>query len=168
VKHPEFPYTEIFGTLLNGECASAFRDLIESGRSKLLRSPDDRIGGYEQYATLAVDFVDAMRQRAKIDRAIRAMVAPYDALVYPSQPTVAYPVGPRFSKTYTQWPGAVDPVTSANLAGIPAISVPNGFAEHGLPTGLGIISSAWREPQLVAIGNAYQARTPFHSRHPKL
>jgi aspartyl-tRNA(Asn)/glutamyl-tRNA(Gln) amidotransferase subunit A len=168
VPHPEFPYAEVFGTLLSGECASAFRDLIESGRSKMLHSPDDKIGGYEQYATLAVDFVDSMRQRTKIDKAVRQMIAPFDALVHPTQPTVAYPVGPRFSKTYTQWPGAVDPVTSANLAGIPAMSVPNGFAEHGLPTGLGIIANAWREPQLVAIGNAYQSRTSFHTRRPKL
>jgi aspartyl-tRNA(Asn)/glutamyl-tRNA(Gln) amidotransferase subunit A len=168
VPHPDFPYTEVFTALLQGECASAFRDLIESGRSKMLRSPDDKIGGYEQYATLAVDFVDAMRQRAKIDRAVRAMIAPYDALVHPSQSTIAYPVGPKFSKTYTQWPGAVDPVSSANLAGIPAMSIPNGFAEHGLPTGLGIVANAWREPQLVAIGLAYQSRTTFHKRRPTL
>jgi aspartyl-tRNA(Asn)/glutamyl-tRNA(Gln) amidotransferase subunit A len=168
VPHPDFPYGEVFATLLNGECASAFRDLIESGRSKMLHSPEDKIGGYEQYATLAVDFVDAMRQRAKIDRAIREMIAPYDALVHPTQPTIAYPVGPKFSKTYTQWPGAVDPISSANLTGIPAMSVPSGFAEHGLPTGLGIIANAWRELQLVAIGNEYQKRTTFHTKRPIL
>jgi aspartyl-tRNA(Asn)/glutamyl-tRNA(Gln) amidotransferase subunit A len=166
VKHPDFPYNEVFTALLNGECASAFRDLIESGRTRLLRSPEDRIGGYQQYATLAVDFVDAMRQRAKIDRAIREMIAPYDALVHPSQPTVAYPIGPKFSRTYTDTPGAVDPVTSGNLAGIPGMSVPNGFGPHGLPTGLGLLGRAWAEAQLVAIGSAYQARTDFHMRRP--
>lgn len=168
IEHPDFPYNEVFTALLNGECASAFRDLIESGRSRMLRSPDDRIGGYQQYATLAIDFVDAMRQRAKIDKAVRAMMAPYDALLYPSQPTIAYPIGPRFSKTYTATPGAVDPVTSANLAGIPAMSVPNGFGDHGLPTGLGFIANAWSEAQLVALGSAYQARTSFHLKRPTL
>jgi Asp-tRNA(Asn)/Glu-tRNA(Gln) amidotransferase A subunit family amidase len=48
------------------------------------------------------------------------------------------------------------------------MSVPNGFAEHGLPTGLGIVVNAWHEPQLVAIGNAYQSRTSFHTKRPTL
>jgi len=166
VAHPDFPYNEVFTALLSGECASAFRDLIESGRSKTLRSPEDKIGGYEQYATLAVDFVDSMRQRAKIDRAIRKMIAPYDALVHPSQPTISYPIGPKFSKTYTNTPGAVDPVTSSNLAGIPGMSVPNGFGDHGLPTGLGILANPWSEAQLASIGAAYQSRTSFHTKRP--
>jgi aspartyl-tRNA(Asn)/glutamyl-tRNA(Gln) amidotransferase subunit A len=168
VEHPDFPYNEVFTALLNGECASAFRDLIESGRSRMLRSPEDKIGGYEQYGTLAVDFVDSMRQRAKIDRAIRRMIAPYDALVHPSQPTVSYPIGQKFSKTYTNTPGAVDPVTSGNLAGIPAMSVPNGLGDHGLPTGLGILANPWAEAQLATIGAAYQSRTSFHLKRPKL
>ncbi len=168
VKLPDEDYGDVFGALLNGECAAAFRDLIESGRSRELRSPEDKIGGYEQYATLAVDYVDAMRRRAKIDRAIREMLAPYDALAFPTLPTVAYPVDLPFDKAYTETPGVVDPTTAANLAGIPAISLPNGFGEHGLPTGLCLLANPWREAQLTAIGKAYQRRTSFHRQRPPL
>jgi aspartyl-tRNA(Asn)/glutamyl-tRNA(Gln) amidotransferase subunit A len=168
VKLPNLQYGNVFGALINGECASAFRDLIESGRSRELRSPEDRIGGYQQYATLAVDYVDATRQRAKIDEAIREMVAPYDALAFPTLPTVAYPVGPTFDKVYTDTPGVIDPTTAANLAGIPAISLPNGFGDHGLPTGLCLIGNPWSEAALASIGKAYQARTDFHLKHPAL
>jgi aspartyl-tRNA(Asn)/glutamyl-tRNA(Gln) amidotransferase subunit A len=168
VKLPEEDYGGVFGAILNGECAAAFRDLIESGRSRELRSPEDRIGGYEQYATLAVDFVDAMRQRRKIDRAIREMIAPYDALAFPTLPTVAYPVGLPFDKVYTSTQGVIDPTTAANLAGIPAISLPNGFGEHGLPTGLCLIGNPWSEAQLTSIGKGYQSRTTFHLRRPSL
>lgn len=168
VKLPNLAYGDVFGALINGECASAFRDLIESGRSRELRSPEDRIGGYQQYAALAVDYVDATRQRAKIDKAVRAMIAPYDALAFPTLSTVAYPVGPTFDKVYTDTPGVIDPTTAANMAGIPAISVPNGFGEHGLPTGLCLIGNPWSEGALAAIGKAYQRRTDFHLKHPTL
>jgi aspartyl-tRNA(Asn)/glutamyl-tRNA(Gln) amidotransferase subunit A len=165
---PEQPHGGVFSTLIDAECAAAFRDLIESGRARELRSPEDRIGGYEMYATLAVDYVDAARQRAKIDRAMREMLAPYDALAFPTLPTVAYPVGIPFDKAYAGTPGVVYPTTPANLAGIPAISLPNGFGEHGLPTGICLLANAWYEPQLTAIGMAYQSRTAFHRRRPRL
>ncbi len=168
VELPKHPYGAVIGALIGGECASAFRDLIESGRSRELQSKDDRIGGYVQYATLAVDYVDAMRVRAKIDRDVRAAVAQYDALVFPTLSTVAYPIGVRFDKVYPDAPGRIDPVTPGNLAGIPSMSVPNGFGEHGLPTALGFLGNAWGEAQLTAIANAYQARTTFHTRRPKL
>jgi aspartyl-tRNA(Asn)/glutamyl-tRNA(Gln) amidotransferase subunit A len=165
---PQHPHGDVFSILIDAECASAFRDLIESGRARELRSPEDRVGGYEMYGTLAVDYLDASRQRAKIDRAMREMVAPFDALAFPTLPTVAYPIGIPFDKAYPGTPGAVDPTTPANLAGIPAISLPNGFGEHGLPTGLCLLGNAWSEARLSAIGRAYQSRTAFHVRRPQL
>ncbi len=163
---PDLPYTPVITALLNGECASAFRDLIESGRARELQSVDDRIGGYQQLSTLAVDYVDAMRQRAKIDAAVRAMVAPYDAHVFPTLPSVAYPIGVPFDKVYPDAQGEIDPVTPSNLAGIPSLSLPNGFGDNDLPTGLGLIGNPWADAQLAAIGKAYQARTAFHTTRP--
>jgi aspartyl-tRNA(Asn)/glutamyl-tRNA(Gln) amidotransferase subunit A len=165
---PHHPYGAVISALLNGECASAFRELIESGRARELQCPADRIGCYAQYATLAVDYVDAMRVRAKIDADFRATVAPYDALVFPTLPTVAYPIGVNFNDVYPKAPGAIDPITPANLAGVPSISVPNGFGLYGLPTGLGFIGNAWAEATLSAIAMEYQKRTSFHLRRPAL
>lgn len=165
---PDLPYGAVIGALINGECAAAFRDLIESGRARELQSPDDRIGGYMQYATLAVDYVDAMRIRREIDAAVRATVAPYDALVFPTLPTVAYPIDVPFDKVYPDAPGAIDPVTPGNLVGIPAMSVPNGFGESNLPTGLGLLGNPWAETQLTAIAARYQRATPFHTMRPLL
>lgn len=165
---PDFPYGAVIGALLNGECASAFRDLIESGRAKELRSPDDRIGGYQQYATLAVDYVDAMRLRAKIAPALHAVLARYDALVFPTLPTVAYPIGVSFDKVYPDTPGAIDPITPGNLAGTAAMSVPNGFGDNGLPTGLGFLGSPWSEATLARIAEQFQERTSFHTQRPSL
>ena len=162
------PYGAVFGALIGGECASAFRGLIESGRSRELQSVDDRTGAYPMLATLAVDYIDAMRQRVFIDADVKKALEPYDAVVFPTLPTVAYPVGKPFDKVYTEYPGAFDAGTPGNLAGVPATSVPNGFGENGLPTGLSLMGGAWSEFKLTQIAKGYQARTNFHKQHPKL
>ena len=69
---------------------------------------------------------------------------------------------------YTNYPGALDVSEASNLAGIPAMGIPNGFGENGLPTGLGMVGRAWAEPALTSIAVAYQQRTDFHTRVPKL
>jgi aspartyl-tRNA(Asn)/glutamyl-tRNA(Gln) amidotransferase subunit A len=166
---PKGPYGEVFGAIFNGECAAAFRDLIESGRSRELQSVDDRIGGYQVYGSLAVDYVDGMRRRALLNEELTRAIAPYDALVYPTLSTVAYPVGVPFDKAYPdKYSGEIELGSPGNLAGLPSISVPNGFGDHGLPTGLALMGRAWGELQLTQIAKGYQARTHFHSMRPAL
>lgn len=165
---PKHHYGAVFGALFNGECAAAFRDLIESGRSRELQSVDDRLGGYAVYNSLAVDYVDGMRLRSVIDRDVKKALEPYDAVVYPTLPTVAYPVGLPFDKAYPEYPGSVGFGSPGNLAGVPALSVPNGFGENGLPTGLAFIGGAWSESKLTGIAKAYQSRTDFHTKRPSL
>jgi len=163
-----FKYGAVFDAIFTGEAASAFRELIESGRSRELQSVDDRIGGYQLLAGLAVDYVDAMRLRTKIDAALKTAFEPYDAIVYPTLPTVAYPVGPSFDKAYPKFPGSVALGSPGNLAGLPAISVPNGLGENHLPTGLALMGRAWGEAQLTQIAKGYQSRTAFHKAHPEI
>ena len=165
---PKHPYGAVITALLNGECASAFRDLIESGKSRELQCPADRVGGYVVYGTRAVDYVDAMRQRTRIDADVKATLAPYDAIVFPTLPTVAYPIGVNFNDVYPKAPGEIDPVTPGNLAGVPSMSVPNGFGLYGLPTALGFIGNAWAEAKLSGIAASFQARTSWHTKRPRV
>ncbi|HET7814463.1 MAG TPA: amidase [Candidatus Baltobacteraceae bacterium] len=166
---PKGPYGSVFGAIFNGECASAFRDLIESGRSRELQSVDDRIGGYQVYGSLAVDFVDGQRRRAQLNEALYKAIEPYDAIVYPTLSTVAYPVGIPFDKAYPdKWGGKVELGSPGNLAGLPSLSVPNGLGMHHLPSGLAFMGRAWGEKQLTAIASEYQARTKFHLMRPHL
>jgi aspartyl-tRNA(Asn)/glutamyl-tRNA(Gln) amidotransferase subunit A len=165
---PKGPYGAVFNAIFNGECASAFRGLIESGRSRELQSVDDRIGGYQVYGALAVDYVDGMRRRALLNEAVVRAFQNYDAIVHPTLPTVAYPVGLPFDKAYPKYPGATGLGSPGNLAGLPAMSIPNGFGENHLPTGLAMMGRAWGELQLTQIAKAYQTRTQFHLQHPKL
>ncbi len=58
--------------------------------------------------------------------------------------------------------------SSANLAGIPAISVPCGFTKKGLPVGLQILAKPFNEEMLFKVAYAYEQNTPWHNMKPKL
>jgi aspartyl-tRNA(Asn)/glutamyl-tRNA(Gln) amidotransferase subunit A len=165
---PDLPYGAAVGTIVNAEGAAAFRDLIESGRSRELQQKDDKYGGYVAYATPAVDYIDAMRQRVLMIAAMREAFGKYDAIVTPTLPTVAYPVGVAFDKAYPKFPGGPDLIAPGNLAGLPALTVPNGIADRELPSSIAFLGNAFGEAQLTQIGKKYQQLTAHHHLHPTL
>src|SRR3712207_7919401 len=75
---PKFPYGPAVGTIVDAEGASAFRELIESGRVKELASPEGRVGGYAASLVTAVDYLHAMRMRAPMRRAWAEMFRKVD------------------------------------------------------------------------------------------
>lgn len=163
---PDLPYDAAVGTIVNAEGAAAFRDLIESGRARELRSLEDRTGGYVAYATLAVDYIDAQRQRTRMTAAFERAFGEYDAIVSPTISTVALPIGLPFDKAYPKYPGVVSLISPGNLTGVPAIGFPNGFGENGLPTGITLLGRPFCEAKLTQIAREYQARTDFHRNRP--
>jgi aspartyl-tRNA(Asn)/glutamyl-tRNA(Gln) amidotransferase subunit A len=167
VKLPEFPYGTVVGTIVDAEGASAFRDLIESGRVKDLASPTGRVGGFSASLVTAVDYLHAMRLRAPMRRAWGEMFKKFDLLVAPARSTVSYPVAKTFDQA---WPGvgASSPIAASNIVGVPAISVPNGFGQEGLPTGIQFVAPAWREDLLLHVATEYQRQTDWHKRRPQL
>ena len=167
VKLPDFPYGAAVGTIVDAEGAAAFRDLIESGRVRELASPEGRIGGFSASLVTAVDYLHAMRMRVPMRRAWGELLRKYDLLVAPSRSTVAYPVSKTFDQAY---PGitAASPIGASNLVGVPAISIPNGFGQAGLPTGIQFIGAAWSELTLIETADTYQRATDWHKRRPKL
>ena len=162
---PDFPYGPAVGAIVDAEGASAFRDLIESGRVGQLASPQGRVGGYAASLVTAVDYLHAMRMRAPMRRAWAEMFGKVDVIVAPSRSTVSYPVDKTFDRAYPGI-GAASPIGASNLVGVPAVSVPNGFGQGGLPTGLQLIAPAWGERELLELAVAYQAQTDWHRRRP--
>jgi aspartyl-tRNA(Asn)/glutamyl-tRNA(Gln) amidotransferase subunit A len=57
---------------------------------------------------------------------------------------------------------------SANLVGVPAVSVPCGYAPEGLPIGIQLTGRMWEEGRLVDLAAAYQAETDWHLQAPAL
>lgn len=168
VSFPDLPYGPVVSTVINAEGASAFRELLNSGRASQLRAANDRWGGYPGAMILAVDYLQAMRVRAKIKKALDDLYARFDALVAPSRSTVAYPLDETFEKAYPNSGGGPAVIPAGNIAGQPAISIPNGFGPHNLPTGIQFTGRVWSEPRLLAIAHAYQQATDWHRRRPKL
>ncbi len=171
----DLPYGIVAGTIVDAEGGSAFLEMIESGRSRELRAKADRYGGYSSVMTPAVDYLHAMRLREKMRAPMAALFERYDVLAAPSRATVAYPIGLDFDKAYPELAkgrpanfvsaiGAL--IQVGNLVGWPAISLPNGFGQEGLPTGLHILGRAFGEGELSALGREYQRRTDFHARRP--
>jgi aspartyl-tRNA(Asn)/glutamyl-tRNA(Gln) amidotransferase subunit A len=167
VSLPDFPYGPAVGTIVDAEGASAFRDLIESGRVRELANQNDRVGGYSALLVTAVDYLHAMRLRAPMRRAWGEFFEKYSLLVAPSRATVAYPVDKNFEDAY---PGvsAASPIGASNLVGVPGVSVPNGTGQNNLPTGLQIVGPAWSEAALLNLAVAYQTETDWHRRRPPM
>ena len=165
VKLPDFPYGPAVGTIVDAEGAAAFRDLIESGRVQELASPEGRVGGYAASLVTAVDYLHAMRMRTPMRRAWAEMFRKVDVIVAPSRSTVSYPVDKTFDRAYPGI-GAASPIGASNLVGVPAISIPNGFGQHGLPTGIQLVGPAWGERELLELAVSLQSQTDWHSRRP--
>jgi aspartyl-tRNA(Asn)/glutamyl-tRNA(Gln) amidotransferase subunit A len=87
-----------------------------------------------------------------------------DLVATPTSPTVAFPLGERVESPVQMYLADVF-TASANLAGVPAISVPCGFSE-GLPVGLQFTAGAWREAALFRAAGAYQRLTPWSEQRP--
>jgi aspartyl-tRNA(Asn)/glutamyl-tRNA(Gln) amidotransferase subunit A len=77
---------------------------------------------------------------------------------------VAFHIGEKIGDPLAMYAADVNTV-AVNLAGLPAISLPAGFAQN-LPVGLQLISRAEDEPALIAAGAAFQRITDWHSRVP--
>jgi aspartyl-tRNA(Asn)/glutamyl-tRNA(Gln) amidotransferase subunit A len=89
-----------------------------------------------------------------------------DALLTPTSPIPAFKLGEK-SDPLAMYLCDIYTI-GVNLAGLPAISVPCGFTQSGLPIGLQLIGQPFAEANLLAIANAYERAHEWHAMHPKL
>lgn len=163
----DLPYNTVSSTLISCEMAAAFEGMVTSGDVWELTAPEDRWGAYSTLMIPAVDYINAMRIRRQIQRVLDELLANFDAVVTPTLATVAYPLDRPFGE-YRRGFSTTDIGGAGNAAGVPAISVPNGFGEDDLPTGLQFVGRAFEENRLLAVAAAYQEATDWHRRHPPL
>jgi aspartyl-tRNA(Asn)/glutamyl-tRNA(Gln) amidotransferase subunit A len=119
---------------------------------------------------LGKHYMKAQRVRSLIRQEMAAALRRVDALV---TPTVAVPA-PRIGQTTVtigqeeievMW--ALSRLTRpANLTGFPALSVPCGFTQDGLPIGLQLIGRPFAEAAILQIGHVYEQNTSWHQRRP--
>jgi aspartyl-tRNA(Asn)/glutamyl-tRNA(Gln) amidotransferase subunit A len=171
-KLPAFPYDQVMNTILSAEAGAVFEPLIASGRVEELADKAQIAGLRASLEISAKDYLKAMRIRRLIQTALSGLFASLDALVAPARTGPAPPVDqPRFPL-----PGAAPTVPPAasgfsgltaagNLAGLPALALPCGFAGN-LPVGLQVVGAPFSENMLLGIGKEYQSRTDWHRRRP--
>ena len=166
VEWPDFPWGAAVGVIVAAEGATAFHELIESGRVSELRCPADRVGGYAKLMTPAVDYLQAMRTRRPMKVAMRRLFERFDCIATPTRATVAYRADLNFGDAYPGVSSGPAVIPAGNLCGLPALAMPNGCGENGLPTSIALLGPAFGERALVEIGKLYQSATDWHLRRP--
>jgi aspartyl-tRNA(Asn)/glutamyl-tRNA(Gln) amidotransferase subunit A len=165
VELPELPWEAITRTILHVEAASAFEDFIAQGTIAELTAPEDHYTVYARDAILAKDYVKALRLRGVMAREADRVLSRFDALVGPGRGSVAPALEQEFRTPFRSGPpdlmGAI-----GNGAGLPAVCVPNGFGDRGLPTSLQFMGRVDEENAVLAAARAWQSLTDWHLRHP--
>jgi len=125
---------------------------------------------------LSAGYYDAYYQRAQKVRELirRDFVQAFgkvDALISPTSPDVAFPLGERRADPLRMYLADVFTI-AANLAGICGISLPCGFAQTdegvALPIGLQLLGKPLDEARILQIAHAYEQSTDWHRKRPPL
>ncbi len=116
-------------------------------------------GYYDAY------YLKAQQVRAKVRDDYAAAFTAVDVVATPTTPTPAFRLGEKTADPLQMYLADIFTV-SANLAGVPAMSVPCGMSPDGLPIGCQLTANAWDEASLVRAGVAFQSVTDWHWRQP--
>ena len=156
-----------------GHRAADYRDLAEmysKSRAEAFGSEVKRrilIGAYVlSHGYYDAYYVKAQKIRRLIANDFAAAFAQCDIVVGPTSPTVAFPLGAKASDPVQMYLNDIYTIP-ANLAGLPAMSIPCGFGEHGLPVGLHMVGNYFAEAQMLNIAHQYQLATDWHARAPE-
>lgn len=118
-------------------------------------------GYYDAY------YLKAQKVRTLIKDDFERAFAQVDVLVCPTAPTTAIKTGEKTADPLSMY--LLDLMTiPVNLAGLPALSLPCGFDEQGLPIGLQMISNVLREDLIFEVAYAYEQASDWHLRKPNL
>jgi Asp-tRNA(Asn)/Glu-tRNA(Gln) amidotransferase A subunit family amidase len=163
---PDFPYDAMAGAVLEAELADAGVPWVRSASGARPAEPGVVVRDRTGRGGLARDYLRALRLRRPAAAALDRLLAQVDALVAPTLPTVAWPADVPGDQAYPEYPGGTSIAGAANLCGAPALFLPNGFGEAGLPTSLQFTGRARSEAILLQLGMQFQARTNFHRQRP--
>jgi len=117
-------------------------------------------GYYDAY------YLKAQKVRSLINADFRRAFGQVDVLMGPTTPTPAFAIGAKVDDPITMYLNDIYTI-GANLAGLPAVSVPCGLVD-GLPVGLQVIGPHFAEERLLAVAHAWQLETDWHRKLPPL
>ena len=115
-------------------------------------------------------YLKAQQVRTLIRREFDEAFGRYDALIAPVTPSAAFKIGEKVNDPIAMYLNDVFTLP-VNIAGLPGLSVPSGFAEmegNRLPLGLQVISKPFDEATALRVAHAYEQATTWHQEHPAL
>lgn len=118
-------------------------------------------GYYDAY------YLKALKVRTKIKEDFEKAFKECDCIVTPTAPTPAFKAGEKVNDPLAMYLSDIFTIP-ANLAGIPAISIPCAFSSGALPIGLQMLAKPFDEQTLFRAAYTYEQSTDFHKRKPKL
>nr|WP_194247245.1 Asp-tRNA(Asn)/Glu-tRNA(Gln) amidotransferase subunit GatA [Brevibacillus borstelensis] len=117
-------------------------------------------GYYDAY------YKKAQQVRTLIIQDFNDVFAHYDVILHPTTPTTAFKIGQNVDDPVKMYLEDICTVP-VNLAGLPAISVPCGFAQNGMPIGMQIVGKAFDESTVLRVAHAYEQTAGFYQRKPE-
>lgn len=171
VSFPMYQHAQaISGTILMAEAAAYHRELLARDGDKLY--PPVRLRLEAGLFITAADYLKAQQARALFNREARDLLQEVDLLAGPVEPVTA----PELLSTEVQAGGHTVGTTAAltqysrpyNITGFPAISVPCGFSDAGLPIGLQLAGRPFEELTVLRAAHAYEQATDWHQRRPPI
>jgi aspartyl-tRNA(Asn)/glutamyl-tRNA(Gln) amidotransferase subunit A len=118
-------------------------------------------GYYEAY------YLRALKVRTLIKKDFDEVFKECDCIITPTSPTPAFKIAEKISDPLKMYLSDIYTI-SANLAGIPGISLPCGFTKNNLPIGLQILAKPFNEEMLFRVAHTYEQNTEWHKIKPKL
>lgn len=118
-------------------------------------------GYYDAY------YLKALKVRRLIKDDFDKSFASCDVIMGPTSPTAAFKVGEKTDDPLAMYLSDIYTI-SANLAGLPGISIPCGFTKAGLPIGLQIQGPPFAEEKLLRVARMFERATDWHTKRPRL
>ncbi|MBL7131767.1 MAG: Asp-tRNA(Asn)/Glu-tRNA(Gln) amidotransferase subunit GatA [Candidatus Omnitrophica bacterium] len=118
-------------------------------------------GYYEAY------YLRALKVRTLIKKDFDDVFREFDCVVTPTSPTPAFKIGEKLENPLSMYLSDIYTI-SANLAGIPGISLPCGLTKDKLPIGLQILSAPFKEENLFRVAYAFEQNTEWHKLRPEI
>lgn len=159
---------EAFDRLFFGGAANALRDLSAEQRARM---DPALVEVSEQAARLSMlDYLEASNLRSDLIERTSLFHEDYYLLLTPTLPIPAFTAGLEVPENSPdpRWPSWTPFTYPFNMTGQPAISVPCGFTEAGLPIGLQIVAARHKDDLVLRAAYAYQTARPLTDRRPTL
>ncbi len=118
-------------------------------------------GYYDAY------YLKAQKVRTRIREDFDKAFGACDLVVTPTSPTAAFKIGEKMDDPLSMYLSDIYTIP-ANLAGLPAMSIPCGFSKNSLPIGMQILAKPFDEETIFRAAYTFEQNTEFHKQKPKL